>query len=425
MASRLLVLAGLVAGACGSGVAERSPRSERTPSLSIAAVQVSEADELTTVVALDAQGSEQARLELTHGAFTLSEPFRDDRDSFVVSGRRLAVSIRGEIALLWETEGFDPTLQLPPHPHGQWELASFLADARVQRVLGAWAVAFEPAAASADDGTFIAGSEPGTLMNDCSQQRRCGTEQIRNAVPTNCGGSGVLPTYAFRMVRANANGEEMIAQCCPAVSAAGVTSKPWFAEKLCPTASNVSSCGVTVSGACAPCPIYPQRASQLCRIAWFDTALDFCYSDSSDQPLRLAQERVPQLWPPNQRLLTIDLAACLDRVFDGCVPGLTAEQVVSSPSFHLDYIGADEQVTVDDLHAAGPHAIELRVARDGSQDGRTYHAGASYADRWGFKTSFDCRFGVPHDQGTQAVAQDRWVGPAGDSRNPGTVFFLP
>jgi hypothetical protein len=262
-------------------------------------------------------------------------------------------------------------------------------------------------------------------MNDCTGQSVCGTEKIRGKVPNTCAGqAGVLPTHAFRIVRANANGEEMIAQCCPVPTPGGLP-QTLFAEKLCPTASNVSSCGIIVNSACAPCPIYPQRASQLCQIGWFGDALDFCYSDTSGQPLSLAQESVPQLWPPNGRSVTIDLASCLDRVFDGCTPGLTASDVVSSPSFHLDYVGADEAVTADDIHAAGAHAVELRVARDGAQDGRIYHAGASYTDRWGYKATIDCRFGVPHDQGAHAVAQDGWVGPAGDPRNPGSVSWLP
>jgi hypothetical protein len=227
------------------------------------------------------------------------------------------------------------------------------------------------------------------------------------------------------MIKANANGEEMNAQCCPPGMPTGVGSRPFFAEKLCPTASDVSSCNVKVTGACAPCPIYPQGASQFCRIGWFGHQLEFCYSDSSTQPLHIAQESVPQLWPPDHRMVTLDLTGCMDHVADACTPGLTAEDVASSPSFHLDSIGADEEVTADDIRPAGPHAIEVRVARSGSSHGRTYHAGASYTDRWGVKTSFECRFGVPHDQGAHAAAEDRWVGPAGDPRNPGTVFLLP
>jgi len=116
----------------------------------------------------------------------------------------------------------------------------------------------------------------------------------------------------------------------------------------------------------------------------------------------------------------------MQRIFDPCNPSLKAAQIAADPSFHIDYVGSDEAADEGDIQPVGPHSISLRIERSGtSLAGHTYHVGSSYTNEVGAKTSFDCRFGVPHDMGEHAVAQDRWTAPAGSPDNPGSVTFYP
>src|SRR5688572_15757647 len=109
--------------------------------LGIAAFQVTEASVRSTVVGFDRDGAEVARLELTHGAFTLSAYFAADHDDPDVLGRKLDVSVLGQ-DMRWETEGFDPVLQLPAPPSSRWAVDAFLRDPHVERLLGRWQIGF-------------------------------------------------------------------------------------------------------------------------------------------------------------------------------------------------------------------------------------------------------------------------------------------
>jgi hypothetical protein len=363
----------------------------RGEGLGIAAVQVDRTHHRSSAVAIDESGGELGRVELVHGVFTLSAPFSDDYDTPEVDGRKLDVSF-GDDRLVWETAGYEPTLQLPAHPAGHEALGAFLRDPRVQPLLDAWQIGFaspEPGVAS---GSYTAGSEPGTFLEDCSGKARCGPA-VRGIVPNTCNKT-TPATSAIAIARPAPYQEELIAQCCPDASAF-----PAFAIKACPTASRSSSCGDTgPSAACHACPGYPKDASTFCHVG-FHSTLDFCFSSSAGAPpTAIAQLAVPELWPPDHRQVIIDLATCMEEVKDVCNPSLTAAQIAADPKFHIDSVGADEPIAEGDIEVAGPHSVALLVTRSGQgRAGRTYSVVSSYTNEVGATTTFECRFAVPHD----------------------------
>src|SRR5688500_9020743 len=116
IASMVRLLALVTAGCALGGAAPTGEARAGNAELGIAEFQVLETATRTSVIGLDAAGSEVARLDLVHGRFELTGIFRDDHDAPVVDGRKLDVSIHGEKQMFWETKGFGPVLHLPAHP---------------------------------------------------------------------------------------------------------------------------------------------------------------------------------------------------------------------------------------------------------------------------------------------------------------------
>ena len=248
-------------------------------------VRVVETGDRTMVIGRNSEGEEIARLDLFRGRFTLSPEFADGGVKDVV-GRKLEIRALDQ-SLRWETEGFGPTLSLPAHPAGQWALAAFVEDDRIERVLRTWNIAF----ATAPDLDAYDCTLEGTHPFDCTGLSRCPTLMMDpTRPPPNSCGAGGLPTASWSVhQRANAgyhidktaHGEvkydqSVIAQCCPP---SPVTQYAFFGKKACPDRTDCTpenpcptSCGdVPATNACKPCPIYPKRTNEKCTLQLEDS----------------------------------------------------------------------------------------------------------------------------------------------------------
>ena len=242
--------------------------------LGIAKFELNDTADKTSVVGLDKQGQEVARLDLIHGRFTVSPHFAADFDTPTVDGRKLDV-VFGEQKVSWETAGYEPTFHLPAHPVSYGALAAFLDDPHVKPVLDRANIGFEPfqGALSADGETAYSygwntGSYSGTDVTDCSYATTCGT-MPNGKTPNLCGGDGTPSSKAARATTPYALHvlQWQIAQCC--------NYDTWFGIKTCPFSGTSSTCG-TGSGACKACPTYPVSSS-LCDVNISGSTINWQY----------------------------------------------------------------------------------------------------------------------------------------------------
>lgn len=264
--------------------------------LGIAAFQIQDTTSKTTVIGLDAQQHEIARVDLVHGRFALTSIFKDDYPGLdQVDGRKLDVSVGGQTQLVWETMGYEPALHLPRHPDNAHDVAVLLADPHVKPILDRWGIGFDSSATASDvaedqyEGGVMYGTNPTWCGSLGPQSYQCGTARD-GLVINQCGGTGVA-NDAKRLTRtAGSYGydEYLIGQCCPANT--GGVSTPWFGKKACPTTGTAastpsSSCGtVGANAACKACPGYPLAntgACQVNQVIGYDN-LYYCSASSSD-----------------------------------------------------------------------------------------------------------------------------------------------
>jgi hypothetical protein len=134
----------------------------------------------------------------------------------------------------------------------------------------------------------------------------------------------------------------------------------------------------------------------------FHTALDYCYANDGPKPATdIAQTAVPSFWPPDGRVVTVDVVSCMQSISDACDPSLTAAEIVAAPSFRIDAVGSDD--AGGEIAVTGPHSVSFRVTRSGTEPaGRSYVVDASYVNELGVTSAFECRFHVPHDRGAHA-----------------------
>lgn len=259
-------------GAVGAGCDHPDATVDASSSkLGIARYSVQESPTTTTVIGLDADGVEVGRLELTHGVFTLSEPFTEDYTTPAVNGRKLSVDVLDQ-KMRWETAGYEPVLHMPAHPSQDWAVAVFLADSHVKPVLDRWGIGFDTVAvglSGESEYADVVGSYRGKSPMSCDHMTSCGS--TLNGTINTCGGGGAAIDAARLTQSAGTNcgvytssyNQVLLAQCCPAGT--GGQSVTWFAQKACPsTTDNNTSCGTRSSGACKACPTYPQPATATC-----------------------------------------------------------------------------------------------------------------------------------------------------------------
>lgn len=258
--------------------------------LGIARFKVDETASLTTVTGLDAANREVARLELTHGRFTLTEMFVADYPGIAeVDGRMLHVTIGGDSRFLWETAGYEPVLHMPAHPAKEWQVAAFLDDSHVKPILDRWQIGFEaPGAALEDETVYGGGNISGTNVTSCATlgplDYQCGTAR-GSLVVNECGGTDAAYD-AKRVTRTSPYQEYVVTQCCPASPGSGVLGD-WWAQKSCPTTGSAgsavaSSCGTAgINNACKGCGAYSAEiACKLTNSAY--GGVDYCYQSSSE-----------------------------------------------------------------------------------------------------------------------------------------------
>lgn len=268
------------------------PSDSSIPELGIARIAINDGAQETIVRGLDATGVEVARLDLIHGTFHVTAPFREYFGDGLLVGRKIDVTLHGEPHLSFETSGFDPILHMPAHPASERELAIFLEDPTVKPVLERWGLGWDVAPLADTETEYTIGTITGSSPFDCSSPATTCGSTIYGTMNT-CGGGGVAAYSAKRINTSAATGSEYkIAQCCPPVT--GGPSTDWFATKACstnPTAQVcnyktgtnngvMTSCGCQSNAlGCVGCASYPFYQS--CGVTSTPSALNYC-SDAQE-----------------------------------------------------------------------------------------------------------------------------------------------
>lgn len=255
------LVAVLALGACATDEAQVPAGND---ALGIASFRTVEVADRTSVIGVDAAGAEVARVDVTHGIFTVSPRFADDFATPQIDGRRLEVNLRGE-HLAWETEGYDANLSLPALERPS--LATLIEDSHVAEVLAQWQIGFQPS--HADAGTLVDGEDPYvivtgwytvhnatgtglTLQTNVSTLGSFLYNGTVNTTPNLCGGPGGIAYQVGRVTNTyNSVSQWAIIQMCP-------DDWMWLAKKTCPltgpaTGTRTSECG-SGSGSCKGCP---------------------------------------------------------------------------------------------------------------------------------------------------------------------------
>ena len=125
-----------------------------------------------------------------------------------------------------------------------------------------------------------------------------------------------------------------------------------------------------------------------------------------------------ELWPPNHQMHTVTAADCVT-VHDACdgdVPAYFTFAAVDEPA---DMNGsANTEIDMANLTC---NAVDVRVERSGTGDGRVYTLGWAAEDAAGHRVEGTCQVVVPHDQGGKGDA----VAGAEVKRIDGPVECLP
>ena len=139
----LVVSLAVQAVGCDGGTATTSTTGTGgNASLGISAFQINETNELTTVVGVDAQNKEVARLELVHGNFMPTEDFGEENNGHLIDGRKLTVAIKGQ-TMSWETLGYTDTLHMPSLPRELNTVAALVTDQHVRPLLEKWSIGWD------------------------------------------------------------------------------------------------------------------------------------------------------------------------------------------------------------------------------------------------------------------------------------------
>lgn len=113
-----------------------------------------------------------------------------------------------------------------------------------------------------------------------------------------------------------------------------------------------------------------------------------------EQPLALTSHTL-NLWPPNHKLHTIDVADCVT-LSPTCDPDVEAEFVWASSDEPVDDIGDGHHEP--DILITDCHQVQLRAERQGPKEGRVYKLGVRVADRSGNVAESVCTIVVDHDK---------------------------
>ncbi len=210
----------------------------------------------SSVTGFDAAGNIVGRMDLVHGAFTLTPPFDEGYTDPNIEGRKLDVTVNGEL-MRFQTWGFD-ALELPAHPPSARDFATFLSDPSVKPILDRWALSF---AAESDELAYGSGGAVGYNHQDVTTP----TASAPLGTATSCGGNATPIRAMSYWNIAGCGGAEfnqkVFVQHCPAAGGR-------FSIKACPAGPTIynpatgtymykSQCGWMPSGPCTACPEYP------------------------------------------------------------------------------------------------------------------------------------------------------------------------
>jgi len=245
----------VVLGVACTGTA---PVTKGSASLGIAEFQVAEAKELITIIGLDAQNQQVARLDLVHGRFVLSKEIGEPLGGTEVDGRKLNVEVHGH-PLSWETMGYDDTSHMPALGSAESQLITFLADEHVRPILQKWKIGWDQVAQV--DGAVSTeipydhqvNCEIGTSYTTCTPYIDANNPSmctLAQGVTTKaCSGE---PAYGGKVVVNFTPSEDLVMMCC---------GSNGLASKTClHSGTGASGCG-NVNQKCAPCAQYPYNGS--------------------------------------------------------------------------------------------------------------------------------------------------------------------
>jgi hypothetical protein len=129
-----------------------------------------------------------------------------------------------------------------------------------------------------------------------------------------------------------------------------------------------------------------------------------------EQPPQVTVGESLELWPPNHKLVTVELDECDVQIHDQCQGALDALQA------HITCVTSDELEdgpgdgnTVGDIVIVDAGTVRLRAERSGNLDGRVYTIHFEVSDAAGNAGRAQCRVGVPHNQGNAGDAVDSGV----------------
>lgn len=141
-----------------------------------------------------------------------------------------------------------------------------------------------------------------------------------------------------------------------------------------------------------------------------------------DTEAPVATTRTVTLWPPNHKMHTVVPDDCVE-VVDAC-DGKLPVRFVSATSDEPENDLGDGN-TAPDLVAACD-AVQVRVERQGTGDGRVYRLAWEAQDHAGHRVTGTCQVVVPHDQGGRTPGEGPAVttvqvtdGSACDTNPPG------
>jgi hypothetical protein len=239
---------GLFALDAGCSTPATPPVTAGNAGLGITQFQVNETAESTTIVGLDAQNQEVARLDFVHGRFMMSKEFGEPYGGTVVDGRSVHAQIQGH-KFDWQTVGYTDTSHMPAFPDAESLLTAFLADNHVKPVLAQWQIGWEVKSATAlPDGERqydVDCDSAGTSWASCPDHFTCYQTQAPGTTVA-CGGSYLLQGMTFY-----GSSQDMVSMCC----SSGFRDSGFFAEKTCAHDGTSSSCGSGTK--CVACWSFP------------------------------------------------------------------------------------------------------------------------------------------------------------------------
>ncbi|HEU4726813.1 MAG TPA: hypothetical protein VFT22_02960 [Kofleriaceae bacterium] len=233
--------------ACVSGTPLTTPGSAE---LGIASFEVTDTAERTTIVGLDAQHGEVARLDFIHGRFTMPVEFGPPYGGSEVDGRSIHAAIRGHV-LDWRTVGYTDTSAMPAFPSSESMLTAFLADGHVKPFLDRWQVGWAQPVQAGVASQFLLNQDcewTGNTYNWCPVGYPSACE-ITDGTTQGCAGGYVLEGLVLR-----GSFQDSVSLCCSDGTRAGTSGV--FGEKTCSqTGDLTSTCGSGTK--CVQCWAFP------------------------------------------------------------------------------------------------------------------------------------------------------------------------